>query len=46
MEVPRVEGESELQLQPQQRQIRATSATYTIAHGKAGSFNPLGKARD
>ena len=37
MEVPRLGGELELQLaayqQPQQRQIRAVSATYTKAHG-------------
>ena len=32
--------------QPQQRRIRAVSATYTTAHGNAGSLNPLSKARD
>ena len=32
--------------QPQQRWIRAASATYTTAHSNAGSFNLLSKARD
>ena len=32
--------------QPQQCQIQATSVTYTTAHGNAGSFNPVSKARD
>ena len=31
--------------QPQQRQTRASPATYTTAHGTTGSFNPLCKAR-
>ena len=31
---------------PQQRQIQATSVTYTRAHSSAGSFNPLSEARD
>ena len=42
MEVPRLEVELELQLpawpQPQQRGIRAKSATYTTAHGNTGSL--------
>ena len=32
--------------EPQQRRILAESATYTTAHGNAGSFNPLSKGRD
>ena len=40
MDVPRPMPE------PQQCQIRAKSATYTTAHGNAGSFNPLSEARD
>ena len=32
--------------QPQQCQIRAASATYTIVHGNARSFNPLSEAKD
>ena len=42
MELPRLGVESELQLpaytQPQQCQIRATSATYTTAHSTAGAL--------
>ena len=48
MEVPRLGVKSELQLlaytratatpEPQQRQIRAVSVTYTTAHGNAGSL--------
>ena len=43
MEVPRLEVESRataacLQPQPQQRRIRATSATYSTAHGSAKSL--------
>ena len=42
MEVPRLGGESELQLpanaEPQHHQIRALSATYTIAQGNTRSF--------
>ena len=42
MEVPRLGVESELQLPaytaPQQRRIRASSATYTTAHGNARSL--------
>ena len=38
---------SELQLLPQQHQVRAVSASYTTTHGNAGLiFNPLSKARD
>ena len=33
-------------LQPQQCQIQAIFKTYTTAHGNAGFFNPLNKARD
>ena len=50
MEIPRLEGLIRAaaagptpQPQPQQLQIGAMSATYTIAHGNAGS---LSKARD
>ena len=32
--------------QAQQRVIRATSATYTTAHGNASLLNPLSKVRD
>ena len=32
--------------QLQQRQMHATSTTYTEAWGDAGSFNPLSRARD
>ena len=32
--------------QPQQSHIKAMSAAYTTAHGNAGSFDPLSKARD
>ena len=50
MEVPRLGAESNYSCRPapkpQPRQIRATSATYTTAHGNAGSLNPLSKARD
>ena len=38
MEVPAPE--------PQQREIRAVSATYTTAHSNSGSFNPVNEARD
>ena len=42
MEVPRLGVESELQppayAQPQQRGTRVASATYTTAHGNAGSL--------
>ena len=43
MQVPRLGVKSELQLlaptpQPQEHQIQATSATYTTAHGNAGSL--------
>ena len=50
MEVAWLGAESELQLpstpQPQQCRMRATSSTYTKAHGNAWSFNPLSEARD
>ena len=42
MELPRLGVKSELRCQPasepQQRQIRAVTATYTTAHGNAGSL--------
>ena len=38
MEVPRLGVEFELTPQPQQLQIRVAPATYTTAHGQAGSL--------
>ena len=50
MEVPRLGVQPELQppayTTTTATWIRATSATYTTAHGNAGSLNPLSKARD
>ena len=51
MEVPRLGVELEPQLPAYatatSHRIQAASATYTTAHGNAGSLtNPLGKARD
>ena len=49
MEVPRLAGESELQL-PAYTTATAmqdpSHATYTAAQGNAGSFDPLSKARN
>ena len=44
MEVPRLGVESELQ--PQQHQICASSATYTTAQQQRRILNPLREARD
>ena len=44
MEVPSLGVQAELQLQ--QRGIRITSVTYTIAHSNAGSLTPLSEARN
>ena len=46
--IPRLVAELELQLQsqPQQHRIQATSATYTTAHGNAGFPIPPSEARD
>ena len=50
MEVPRLGVQSELQLWAYTTAVALPDssmyATYTTAHGNAGSFNPLSKARD